>query len=298
MISILRFAPARLFTSLVSFNNRKSAFLLLGLLCWAVGSTVYAADPVRYRGGIRNGEAKVRLSNKQLKQIVVSLKAKTGFQELEFNEEGFMVLGDRARVKGGSAAARELLVSAIDGPKSLVLENHDRSPKVAFARIAESQIYQSMVTGNRIEVQAIEIDFSDFLALRGDGEATASFDIAIILLHELGHGVFDLRDAVKGEDEPGECERYVNQVRRELGLPERMRYSAVTSRRSIASMREAISWAELPFVRSTHKAGEVKQEMFRLGWEAAKVSEAKVHTLADAPTGLTARGRGTSADHP
>ena len=43
-------------------------------------------------------------------------------------------------------------------------------------------------------------------------------------LHELGHGVLKLKDPNGNVNQIGECDKHINQMRRELKLPERLYY--------------------------------------------------------------------------
>src|SRR5262245_32093833 len=98
-----------------SFRARSlSGWLALGLVCWLAPLALAApCDPLSYRAGVRNSEASWQLNAQQLRLLIESLRHKTGFQELGFDEAGFLTLGNRARLVGGSASARELLVAAI-----------------------------------------------------------------------------------------------------------------------------------------------------------------------------------------
>ena len=58
----------------------------------------------------------------------------------------------------------------------------------------------------------------------GDSKARAAFSPAINMLHECAHAVFGYLDPYDGNDALGECERYINQIRFELGLPQRVYY--------------------------------------------------------------------------
>lgn len=82
------------------------------------------------------------------------------------------------------------------------------------------------------------------------------------------HGVWHLRDAASGEEELGECETFVNQIRRELRLPERENYAARV-RLSTHIYKRPI--AELSFTRTSEKQGRARWERFLLRWEAEMV---------------------------
>jgi hypothetical protein len=51
-----------------------------------------------------------------------------------------------------------------------------------------------------------------------------AFDPAITPLHELAHGVLHMQDAISASDPLGDCERYINKIRREMGQAERQNY--------------------------------------------------------------------------
>jgi hypothetical protein len=160
-----------------------------------------------------------------------------------------------------------LLIAAVEMKQAVDLESAHRSSQVAFARIANQVSFQNRSTGARIDTCAIQIDFSDFSLLRGDRRALEAFDLGFVVLHELGHAVMGLRDWALIEDSPGECEEYVNRVRRELNLPERRTYVARTYASMPAASVATSRRAELLFTQGSGKGGE-KQERFLVSWEA------------------------------
>jgi hypothetical protein len=256
-----------------------AALLLLCVAAEAVRAEV-GTDPFRYRSGVRNGGGRLGLSAGRLSVVAESLRAKTGFLELRFDEDGFLTLGDRARLGGGSAAARDLVAAAVDGLKAFVLEDHHASRQVSFARLAAPVIYQSRATGQRVERQSVLLDFGDFKGLRGDKDVLAAFDVGFAVLHELAHGALNLSDAASPADEPGDCETYVNRVRRDLGLPERMRYQA-QARVSTGSFGLNDYRSELPFARRVSKGGKSKIQHRYLTWSTAAVGGSPAPRPAD-----------------
>ena len=196
--------------------------LLLGL--W-LGDAVWA-EAARYRGGVRNAPEKPSLSEKQLQQVLKSLREKTGWAQLAFDAEGFLVCPQPTECTHGSAAARQLLSAALASQRAFDLQAHDRSSQVVFARLAPGINYESRRTGEKIEVFPLQVDFGDFYQLRGDAAALKAFDLGLVILHELAHGVWQLPDARSEDEEPGECESYINRIRRELNMPERLQYQA------------------------------------------------------------------------
>jgi hypothetical protein len=250
------------------------SWLLVGVLLGA-GQILRAETEVQskllnYRGGIRHSPEKHRLTDKQLQQLIKSLAAKTGLQEIGFDAEGFMTLGNRKNYLGGSATARQLLMDAVDHDSQLVLENHNRSSSVVFANLGKSTMYISMQTKQQMEHQPLQIDFSDFNKLIGPKEVLASFDLGMTFLHELVHGVRKLKDSVNEWEEIGDCERAVNTMRKELGLPERQQYIARSH-----TVRSAMGWtikmAELQFARTDFRNGKLKTDEYKLSWDVNRV---------------------------
>jgi hypothetical protein len=158
-----------------------------------------------------------------------SLRQKSGFVELEFDRQGALTLGNRQNIAGGSVTARALLQAAVDSVNLYELESHDRSPEIAFARLVGNKVREFAETGQRVNVYQAQLDFADFNWLDGASKAKAAFDIGFALLHELAHGVLKLRDPQGEKDRIGECDAHINQMRRELQLPERLYYHPVIS---------------------------------------------------------------------
>jgi hypothetical protein len=239
-------------------------------------------DPLRYLGGLRNSPDAKKLNPKQLESIIKSLREKTGYEGMVFDENGFLNLGDRNQFKGGSETARALFAAAVDSNRSIDLECHDHSATVAFARLERAIVYQSRATGKTIEVYPLELDFSDFAKLRGDKRVIAAFDIGFVIMHELGHAVLGLRDPVNESEGPGECEDFINRIRRELNLPERQNYIARTRPIPFTPSSGTREHAELTFVNPG------KPQSFSLLWEASMVGPIKTVTTSAPKTARTA----------
>ncbi len=249
-----------------------TALILISLAPAAFPS---GTDPLRYQGGVRISPSRGP-GKKQMLAVRKSLRQKTGLLELDFDSDGFLQLGDETQFRGGSQTARELLAGAIEGEIAFDLETHDHSRVVAFGRLGSPISFQSLKTGSRIEVMPIEIDFSDFDWLRGDGQAIASFDLGMVLLHEFAHGVLRLNDAVNEADGLGACEAHINQIRRELNLPERQSYFARVANRVSSNSGTTRPHAELSFVRaksSPGPEGRNRREVLLLSWEADLVGQ-------------------------
>lgn len=249
------------------------------------GGYATPAEAARFRAGVRNAPGKERLNAGQLNRVLLSLREKTGWQSLKFDEEGFLVCPAPQVFSGGSEAARRLLSAAIFGDAAYDLEVHNGSLAVTFARLAKGTDYEYYRTGAKISTRPVQIDFDDFHQLRGDEPARKAFDLGLVILHELAHGVWQLRDAASGDEEPGECETFINQIRRELHLPERQHYSAST-RPGTHDRPQLI--AELQFAHALKKqepaelAKQAKQKRFRLQWEVETVGTITYLSLSQA----------------
>jgi hypothetical protein len=206
------------------------------------------------------------------------LREKTGWQSLQFDGEGFLVCPEPHAFSGGSESARRLLGEAIFSNGGYYLEARNGSPAVTFARLAPATDYQHHGTGARITYHPVQIDFADFNQLRGHRAALEAFDLGFVILHELAHGVWHLRDAESGEQEPGECETFINQIRRELKLPERLNYNA-----TVRNGKRLI--AELRFTRTFESQEPGRQRCYLLQWDVETVGTITVLSKANSPTG-------------
>jgi hypothetical protein len=149
------------------------------------------------------------------------------------------------------------------------LESHERSPQVAFARIYESLDELIGEAGLRRTIFQVQLDFADFNQVAGPREAKAAFDIGIALLHELVHGVLKLENPRGAMDQIGECDAHVNQMRRELGLPERLYYHPEVKVIQLPARR--IVCAKLQFVTRPAANGQAA-EKYTLTWQPGQVS--------------------------
>ena len=79
-------------------------------------------------------------------------------------------------------------------------------------------------------------------------------------------------DALVNGQEPGECEEFINRIRRELGVPERQNYAAKTHTNRAFPSQPPTHHAELRFANSF--AGG-KNQSFSLSWDAGRVGAVK-----------------------
>ncbi len=257
---------------------------LLPLVCITASAQTEAW---RYRAGLRNSRGGERLNAAQLRLLLDSLRHQTGFLDMQFDEAGFLTLGERTRLAGGSATARELLMATVDGQQAFELKAYDRAPDFAFAELTAGVIDNDARLQMQIETKGVRLDFADFTRLRGDREALAAFDPGFAVLHELAHGVWHLSDTDGARRQSGACDEQINRMRRELGLPERQGY---TPRLRVVSAN--ITRAELVFVRTRTPAGRASTERFDLCWEVEKVGSAtRAASQFGARAGMTAAVR-------
>lgn len=254
-----------------NFAGRFSMLALVVVCTLCARMSANGNNATRYQNGVRNS-LDHPLNAKQLSSLLENLRGKSGFQQMHFDQHGFLRLGDRSKIEGGSAAARELLIAAVDRTRAIDLESHNRTSQIAFARLAMPVSYMSRESGARIEVYPVQIDFSDFDHLRGDRQAIEAFDIGFVVLHELGHAALGLHDALVNGQEPGECEEFINRIRRDLGVPERQNYAAKTHTRRMFPAQLPSRQAELLFTNSL--AGG-KTKSLSLSWDAGQVGAVK-----------------------
>ena len=173
---------------------------------------------MRFEPGIKNSPAQAGMKFAQADKLTNSLRSISGYQDLAFDERGYLVLGKR--VAGGSELARMLLRTAVESSEVFEIESAEGSDTVAFGAFISAQFNNN--ERGAIAFNRIQLDFKDFTELRGDASVLDSFDPGFVFLHEVAHGVWELPD--EGRGGLGECEAFINQIRRQLGLPERMRY--------------------------------------------------------------------------
>ena len=172
------------------------------------------------------------LTNHERSILLTELRSITGF-DLRVDEDGNLTFTDH-HVVDGSITARELIRAAMRSNDSFTIAATNHSNTVAFAQLEPILRYDDGM-GNKHEDWQIRIDFADFEELEGDTQALASFGPGFGVLHELVHAVVNYPDPLTESDQLGECERYLNSIRAELGLPQRLIYYPM---RQLAVSRE------------------------------------------------------------
>jgi hypothetical protein len=216
--------------------ERKLRFILFLLGVLLIRPIDCFAQIYKFRSGLHLSREH-QFSEKDRRLIEKRLGAATGFVDLSFAEDGKLTLGNRSFVDG-SASARSLIEAVVDSKDSFILESTPNSSSIAFAHI-ESTLDYFDVQGEKHQAWHIRLDLKDFTKLRGSDKTLESFSPVMVLFHELGHGQLKLRDPLDALDALGDCERYVNEIRRELGLPLRDSYVPRSRQPLTASSEEA-----------------------------------------------------------
>jgi len=199
----------------VSFAARALAglFLLTGV---ALPQSAFPKMP----GVWLSGETKHRPTGPRVEQLTQSLRRITGLKELYFAEDGSLVTG--AAQAEGSETARQVLSCSLSSGSVFIIEDHSNSPSVNFGQLDEGLRYEDALTGLRLMIWRVRLDFNDFREMQASREVRATFDAGFTTLHELLHGL-GYKDAAS-IDELGECEETLNRARAELNLPLRDQY--------------------------------------------------------------------------
>jgi hypothetical protein len=217
------------------------------------------------------------LSSNDLETLLNDLRFFTGFMELRVEESGRLHLGDRRQFIRGSHIARQLLAAAVDSQDSFILEGSRYSSTIAFAEIEPTEVFFDAMN-RRHEVWRIRLDFADFASLRGPDKAVVSFGPSLALLHELGHGVLKKPDLLSQEDDLGDCERHMNLIRKELGLPERESYEPRNWRAASPGRNAESLQAEFKFSIIDKQSN--KRKTFYLSFDVDRVCDvAKIRSL-------------------
>ena len=232
---------------------QRRLLFILASLCWLSSSAqAYRRDlPYQFHPGLRISQTKP-LTTQELTGLIRELSALSGLH-LKVDVDGTIRYDSKSPAVGGSAIARELLVKAIDNSDSFSVESANRSQRIAFAQIESTTNYQNGINPSQTE-WVIRIDFADFAQLRGDAAAIKAFNPGMNVMHELTHAILKLPDPEGPKDPLGQCERYLNLMRAELGLPLRQYYFLKTRlARSPASLSQILQ-GELKFTKKAKES--------------------------------------------
>ena len=200
--------------------ERKQVSLKLAHVSLAAVCVCVSALSTLASGGESRVMLRPEVSRAHREELVARLRLITGFNNLSFDSNGSLHLGDQ-KTTGGSESARLLLAEAIAGPNVIVVEDASSRSDVAFCRVVQGRWVRG--ESNKPRAFVVLIDFTDFHQLSGDAEARAAFDVGWGLLHEIDHVVKDSDDP-RDAKTAGECEDHINRMRVEIGLPVRVDY--------------------------------------------------------------------------
>jgi hypothetical protein len=205
------------------------------------------------------------LTSEQRQEIATKLQRITGWSDLAFDSEGILRLGHTDPV-GGSLTARTLLLSLLRKDSLIFLEEANKRSDIAFSQVSRATLRVAENSPTR-QAHVVSIDFSDFEHVAGHPLALAAFDIGWVLLHEFDHILNGSTDATL-VDTLGDCEAYINQMRRELSLPTRAHYFFINVPLS-ATGSFVTSWVRMAFDRQS--ATSLSKRRYWLIWDASLV---------------------------
>lgn len=249
------------------FSEEGRAFWLASALLFLT-PLVLSAEPRN-----SNVVCRAELSAARRQELTNKLRRITGLSDLRFDENGF--LRTAGTFKGnGSASARSLIESVINGSNVVVIEDASNQSSVAFAQVVAGRWKKN--ARNSPSVFVVQIDFVDFDQLLGDPEAREAFNVGWGFLHELDHVASDSSDT-KMLGETGECEAHINQMRRECNLPERANYFSALSPlvNDTAFMTRLV---RLAF--AAEEPATKKKKLYWLTWDANAVGGVEMNQIA------------------
>lgn len=264
---------------------KRRLFSLLVGLCWLSSvAQGYTGDTYHFHPGLRISQTKP-LTTRELTGLIRELSSLSGLH-LTVDKDGAIHYDTQLPSVGGSAIARELLVKAIDNSDSFSVESANHSAEVAFGQIESTMTYSDGINP-RHNVWVIRIDFADFAQLRGDAIAIKAFTPGMNMMHELTHAILSLPDPEEPNDPLGQCERHLNLMRAELGLPLRQYYFPKTRlARSPASLSQILQ-AELTFTHGDPHSKKAEESL--LTFDIAMVVDAqRVKSKSSIPSDLLA----------
>ena len=202
------------------------------------------------------------LAKSRRDQLAKNFQRITGWKDINFDDRGSLSFSGEP--VGGSVLARDILIKAVSGPEYFILEDASRRADVVFCRIVPGK----WMDGNQnVPVSVILIDFADFDQVIGDESALAAFNVGWAVLHEIVHGVKNLDDP-ETDGQIGDCEKLINQMRRECGLAERAEYFYKMHPGATES-ESAAKYVRLPFDQKSPSTNKTKR--YWIVWDAAIV---------------------------
>jgi hypothetical protein len=207
---------------------RRSVSIAAGaaVVLYLLTGIAFAQQAFQKTPGVWLSGGEYKPTDAHIKELARSLRRISGFSELHFANDGSLELGAAQSAESaqsiGSAVARRILSRSVNSGLVFIIEDHSGSPLVNFGQLNEGLRYEDAITGLRLMVWRMRLDFDDFREMQASREVRDSFDVGFTALHELLHGL-GYKDAASA-DELGECEETLNHARAELALPLRDQY--------------------------------------------------------------------------
>ncbi len=184
-------------------------------------------NPLIYIDPLGQDVYSTNLTDKQKQALIDDWKTKTGYKDIYFDKSNQLVVNTEAGFEGGSAKARDQLSAAVNSTDVRFNLKAVDTTDVAFAQVdggVTLQNYQTKVTRTDYTVS---IDFDDFKRAGGDNSVKEAFSVGLVAIHEFDHKIYNASDEPNSGSDPGPLERtYINPIRQELGLPERVNYAS------------------------------------------------------------------------
>ncbi|QQS33240.1 MAG: RHS repeat-associated core domain-containing protein [Acidobacteriota bacterium] len=196
-------------------------------------------NPLNYIDPFGEEVYSTNLSDEEKKKLIEDWQKKTGYKNVYFDKDNKLVIDTKAGFEGGSKSARQLLSDAVNSTEKRFNLTSVDDKKVAFAEVDAGTINYDG-SGKKVgpTVFKVSIDFKDFNQFRAsDKDAVAAFSIGIAVFHEVAHKLYtEIGDKPNSDTDPGPVENtYINPIRRELGLAERIYYSGKSTPAALKS---------------------------------------------------------------
>jgi hypothetical protein len=139
------------------------------------------------------------------------------------------VIDTKAGFQGGSRKARDQLSAAVNSTDIRFNLKAVDTTKVASAEVdGGTAVVNNQTKATRTDY-TVSIDFGDFKRAGGDDSAKEAYSVGFVAIHEFDHRTYNASDDPNSATDPGPRERtYINPIRRELGLPERVNYASAS----------------------------------------------------------------------